>query len=109
MPPAPLVLNVTLFVTLPALVADVAVAALPPMDNPAAVPVNPVPAPLNCVLAVMVVPVIAPAVEPPIVTPLIVPPVMATELAFCVDIVPRPDTAVFAIAIAVFAAAVNCP
>jgi hypothetical protein len=49
----------------------------------------------------MVVPVIAAAVEAPIVAPLIVPPVIATALAFWVDIVPSPETAVFAIAIAV--------
>ena len=34
-----------------AVVAEVAVAALPPIDNPLAVPVNPVPAPLNDVAA----------------------------------------------------------
>ena len=34
-------------VALVALVADVAVAALPPIDKPEAVPVRPVPAPLN--------------------------------------------------------------
>jgi len=35
------------FVAVVALVAEVAVAALPPIDKLAAVPVNPVPAPLN--------------------------------------------------------------
>ena len=90
-------------------VADVAVAALPPMERPLAVPVSPVPAPENCVLAVMVVPVTAAAVEPPIVVPLIVPPVIATVLASWVDIVPRPETAVFAIAIEVLVTDVTWP
>ena len=48
--PAPPLLNVTEFVTDPAvvaLVAVVAVAAFPPIDRPDAVPVSPVPAPLN--------------------------------------------------------------
>jgi hypothetical protein len=49
-------------------VAEVAVAALPPIDNPEAVPVNPVPGPLNCVEAVIVVP---PIVEADIVPPVI--------------------------------------
>ena len=40
-----------------AVVAVVAVAALPPIDKDAAVPVKPVPGPLNCVVAVNVVPV----------------------------------------------------
>ncbi len=71
------------------------------MERPLAVPVSPVPAPVNCVLAVMVVPVIAAAVVAPTVAPLIVPPVIATALAFWVDIVPSPETAVFAIAIEV--------
>jgi hypothetical protein len=39
----------------------------------------------------------------------IVPPVIATALAFCVDIVPRPDTAALEIAIAVFVTAETCP
>ena len=38
---------------------------------------------------------------------LIVPPVIATALAFCVDIVPKPETCVLVIAIAVSAMAVN--
>ena len=38
-----------MLVAVVALVADVAVAALPPIDNPDAVPVNPVPAPANLV------------------------------------------------------------
>ena len=53
-------------------------------------PVKPVPGPLNCVVAVTVVPVTAAAVVPPIVVPLIVPPVIATLLAFCNAIVPIP-------------------
>jgi hypothetical protein len=44
----------------------------------------------------------AAAVVAPMVAPLIVPPVIATAFAFCVDIVPRPETWVFVIAIAVF-------
>jgi hypothetical protein len=73
-------------------VALVAVAALPPIDKLLAVPVKPVPAPVNWVFAVMVVPVTAAAVLPPMVVPSIVPPVIATELAFWVDIVPKPET-----------------
>ena len=46
------------------------------------------------------------AVVAPIVVPLIVPPVTATALAFWVDIVPRPLTCVFAMAIGVFVALV---
>ena len=90
----------------PAVVADVAVAALPPIDKPLAVPVKPVPGPLNCVAAVIVLP---PTVEPLIGVPVIVPPVIATLLAFCVDIVPKPVTCVFAMEIAVFDALVICP
>ena len=52
-PPAPPLLKVTLFVTDPAVVA---LAADPPIDKPLAVPVKPVPGPLNCVDAVIVVP-----------------------------------------------------
>jgi len=48
-------------------------------------------------------------VEELIVTALIVPPVITTAEAFCVDIVPRPDTAVLAIAIATLAALVILP
>ena len=69
-------------------------------------PVKPVPGPLNWVDAVIVLP---PTVEPLIGVPVIVPPVIATLLAFCVDIVPKPVTCVFAIAIAVFVALVICP
>ena len=53
--------------------------------------------------------VTARSVMPEIVPPVIVPPVIETLLAFWVDIVPSPETAVFAIAIAVFAAAVSRP
>jgi hypothetical protein len=84
-----------------AAVAVVAVAALPPIDKLAAVPVKLVAGPLKLLVAVMVVPVTAAAVVAPTVVPLIVPPVIATLLAFWVDIVPRPETAVFAIAMAV--------
>jgi hypothetical protein len=84
------------------------------MERADAVPVSPVPAPVNCVLAVTVVPVIAAAVVAPtvvslIVPPLIVPPVIATALAFWVDIVPSPETAVFAIAIEVLVTDVTWP
>ena len=82
-----------------ALVALVAVAALPPIDKPLAVPVRFVPGPLNDELAVIVVPVMAAAVDAPIVAPLIVPPVIATAFAFCVDIVPKPETWAFVMAI----------
>ena len=40
---------------------------------------------------------------------LIEPPVIVTLFEFCVDIVPRPDTCVLAIAIKVLAAAVRRP
>ena len=56
--------------------------------------VNPAPDPVNCVVAVMVVPRTVEAVVAPTVAPLIAPPVIATELAFCVDMVPRPVMAV---------------
>jgi hypothetical protein len=36
-------------------------------------------------------------VDAPMVVPLILPPVIATLLAFCVDIVPRPEMSVFGI------------
>ena len=60
------------------------------------------PGPVNCVLAVIVVPLKvvndpAPATDPPIVVPLIEPPVIATLFAFCVDIDPRPLIAVLGI------------
>ena len=53
--------------------------------------------------------VLPPTVEPLIGVPVIVPPVIATLFAFCVDIVPKPVTCVFAMAIAVFDALVICP
>ena len=62
------------------------------MLNEVAVPVNPVPGPLNCVVAVIVVPLTVEAVVAPTVVPSIEPPVTAIALAFCVDIVPRPET-----------------
>ena len=74
---------------------------MPPIDKLLAVPVKPVPGPVNWVFAVIVVPVTAAAVDAPTVVPLIVPPVIVTAFAFWVDIVPRPETAVFAIAMAV--------
>ena len=96
-------------VALVALVALVAVAALPPIDKPLAVPVRFVPGPLKYVFAVTTVPVTAAAVVPPMVTASIAPPVIATKLAFCVDIVPRPDTWVLEIAIAVLVTLVTWP
>ena len=75
---------------------------------------NPAPEPLNCVVAVIVVPervVNTPvdALEAPIVVPLILPPVIATELAFWVLKVPNPDTCVLAIAIFCADNALNWP
>jgi hypothetical protein len=61
------------------------------------------------VVAVSVVKVPAAAVVPPIVVPSIVPPVIATLLAFCVAIVPKPETALEEIAIAVFVTLVIWP
>ena len=49
------------------------------------------------------------AVDAPTVVPFTDPPVIATLFAFCVDIVPRPDTAVLAMLMAVLEAAVNRP
>jgi hypothetical protein len=49
------------------------------------------------VVAVTVVKVPAAAVVAPIVVPLIVPPVIATLLAFCVDMVPKPEMSVLGI------------
>jgi hypothetical protein len=72
-----------------ALVADVAlvaVAALPPIFKDAAVPVRLVPAPENVVA-------VAVPDTPRLVNPLAVPPVIATALAFCVDIVPKAPVA----------------
>ena len=48
-------------------------------------------------------------VDAPTVVPFTDPPVIATLFAFCVDIVPRPDTAVLAMLMAVLEAAVNRP
>ena len=87
-----LVAVVATFVAFVAVVADVAVAAFPPIDKPEAVPVNPVPGPSNWVVAVTVVPRTVAAVVAPTFAPSIAPPVIATELAFWVDIVPRPLT-----------------
>jgi hypothetical protein len=73
-----------------ALVADVAlvaVAALPPIERAAAVPVRLVPAPENVVA-------VAVPDTPRLDSPLTVPPVMATLLAFWVDIVPSKPVAV---------------
>ena len=98
-----------MLVAVVAVVALVAVAALPPIDKPLAVPVRFVPGPLKYVLAVTIVPVMAAAVVAPIVVPLIVPPVIATAFAFCVDIVPRPETWVFEMAIAVLVTDETCP
>jgi hypothetical protein len=73
-----------------ALVADVAlvaVAAFPPIERLDAVPVRPVPAPENEVA-------VAVPDTPRLVNPLAVPPVMATLLAFWVDIVPSEPIAV---------------
>ena len=100
---------VVALVALVAVVAVVAVAALPPIERPLAVPVRPVPGPLKYVLAVIIVPVMAAAAVPPISAPFIVPPVIATAFAFCVDIVPSPDTWVLVIAIAVLVTPVTWP
>ena len=51
----------------------------------------------------------AAAVVAPIVVPLIVPPVIVTALAFCVDIVPKPETWAFEMAIDVLVTEVTCP
>jgi hypothetical protein len=61
--------------------------------------VRPAPDPVNCVVAVMVVPRTVEAVVAPTVAPSIAPPVIATELAFCVDMVPRPVMAVLGIVV----------
>jgi hypothetical protein len=49
------------------------------------------------VVATTVVNVPAAAVVAPTVVPFIEPPVIATEVAFCVDIVPKPVMSVFGI------------
>lgn len=51
------------------------------------------------VVAVTVVNAPVDVVVAPIDVPLIVPPVIATALAFCVDIVPKPVIAVFGIVV----------
>lgn len=56
--------------------------------------VRPAPEPVNCVVAVMVVPRTVEAVVAPTDAPSMVPPVIATEFAFCAAIVPRPVIAV---------------
>lgn len=65
-------------------VTDAGVLRIAPAPN-VATPVTP-----NVLDADKVVNAPAAGVVPPIVAPLIVPPVMATELASCVDIVPKP-------------------
>ncbi|NBT76805.1 MAG: hypothetical protein EBT15_12770, partial [Betaproteobacteria bacterium] len=59
---------------------------------------SPAPEPLNCDVAVIVVPVTDVGVVAPIVALLIVPPVMATLFAFCVAIVPKPEMSALGIA-----------
>jgi hypothetical protein len=76
------------------------------MFKEVAVPVNPVPGPLNCVDAVIVVP---PTVEPLMGVPEILPPVIDTLLAFCVDIVPKPEIAVFGMVVDAVAALAPLP
>ena len=71
-----------MFVVSVAVVAVVADVALPPIFKEAAVPVRLVPAPENVVA-------VAVPDTPRLVIPLIVPPVIATALAFWVDIVPK--------------------
>lgn len=83
--------------TFVAFVAVVAVAALPPIDRPAAVPVRFVPGPEKSVVAVTVVPRTVAAVVEPTVVPSIDPPVIATEVEFWVDMLPRPVMSVFGI------------
>lgn len=57
----------------------------------------------------MVVPRTVAAVDAPTVVPLIVPPVIATALAACVDIVPRPEMSVLGIVDEAVRAAVPVP
>ena len=59
--------------------------------------VRPAPDPVNWVVAVIVVPRTVAAVVAPTVVPSIAPPVIATLLAFWVDIVPKPVMSVFGI------------
>jgi len=60
-------------------------------------------------VAVTVVKLPAAAVEAPIIVPLIAPPVIATVLAFCVDIVPKPVIAVLGIVVEAVTAEVPLP
>jgi hypothetical protein len=76
------VVAVVAVVALVADVALVAVAALPPIERAVAVPVRLVPAPENVVA-------VAVPDTPRLDKPLTVPPVIATALAFWVDIVPK--------------------
>ena len=64
---------------------------------------------LAVLLAERVVKEAGPGVTPPIVTPLIVPPVIATEEAFCVAMVPNPETWLDGIKIATLDADEICP
>jgi hypothetical protein len=89
-------------------VALVAVVAAPTVKLEA-VPVKPVPGPLNCVVAVIVVPRTVEAVVAPTDVPSIVPPVMATAPADCVDIVPKPVISVFGIVVEAVMAVVPVP
>ena len=75
----------------------------------AAEPVKPVPGPLNCVVAVIVVPRTVEAVVAPTEAPSIVPPVIATALAACVDIVPKPVMSVFGMVVEAVMAVVPVP
>ena len=62
-------------------------------DNPLLATIEvPVAIPSLETLAVRMSKVPSPAVVPPIATPFNEPPVIATDEAFCVDIVPRPLT-----------------
>ena len=61
------------------------------------------------VVAVTVVNAPVDVVVAPIVVPLIGPPVIATALAFCVDIVPRPVIAVLGIVVDAVTALVPFP
>jgi hypothetical protein len=71
--------------------------------------VRPAPDPVNWVVAVIVVPRTVEAVVAPTEAPSIVPPVIDTELAFCVDIVPRPVMAVLGIVVEAVTALVPLP
>ena len=67
------------------------------------------PGPLNCVVAVIVVPRTVDAVVAPTEVPSIVPPVIATELAACVAIVPKPVISVLGIVVEAVKADVPLP